>query len=84
MNELAGALGIPSGDFARAIAVAVREYVPPVLLSSISAEAKEMGGTRQVYDLFGEDAGDMAKEPEPSMSPFERGLGTDEPPSDQV
>lgn len=38
INDLAEALGIPSKDLAGAIAVAVREYVPPASLSSVAAE----------------------------------------------
>ncbi|KAG6874596.1 hypothetical protein C0993_000233, partial [Termitomyces sp. T159_Od127] len=41
INALARALGMPSKDLASAIAVAVREYVPPASLSSIAA--KETG-----------------------------------------
>lgn len=41
INALAEALGMPSKDLARAIAVAVREYVPPASLSSI--REKETG-----------------------------------------
>ena len=37
IDELAGALGIPSKDLANAIAGAVRGYVPPASLSSIAA-----------------------------------------------
>lgn len=37
INELASALGMPSKDLASAIAIAVREYVPPASLSSVSA-----------------------------------------------
>ena len=37
INELAAVLGLPSKDLASAIAVAVREYVPPASLSSIAA-----------------------------------------------
>ena len=37
IDELAGALGIPSKDLANAIAGAVRDYVPPASLSSIAA-----------------------------------------------
>ncbi|CAL1701837.1 unnamed protein product [Somion occarium] len=37
INELASALGMPSKDLASAIAGAIREYVPPATLSSISA-----------------------------------------------
>ncbi|KAJ3721966.1 hypothetical protein EV361DRAFT_6623 [Lentinula raphanica] len=35
INALAEALGMPPNDLAKAIAVAVREYVPPASLSSI-------------------------------------------------
>jgi hypothetical protein len=41
INALASALGIPSKELASAIAVAVREHVPPASLSSIAA--KETG-----------------------------------------
>ncbi|KAG6840940.1 hypothetical protein C0991_003124 [Blastosporella zonata] len=41
INALARALGMPSKDLASAIAVAVREYVPPASLSSVAA--KETG-----------------------------------------
>ncbi|KAG6850366.1 hypothetical protein H0H93_014320 [Arthromyces matolae] len=41
IEGLARALGMPSKDLASAIAVAVREYVPPASLSSIAA--KETG-----------------------------------------
>lgn len=37
INELASALGMPSADLANAIADAVREYVPPASIKSISA-----------------------------------------------
>ncbi|KAG6889623.1 hypothetical protein C0992_004579 [Termitomyces sp. T32_za158] len=39
INALARALGMPSKDLASAIAVAVREYVPPASLSSIAGKA---------------------------------------------
>ncbi|RDB19016.1 hypothetical protein Hypma_014363 [Hypsizygus marmoreus] len=41
INALAQALGMPSKELASAIAVAVREYVPPASLSSVAA--KETG-----------------------------------------
>jgi hypothetical protein len=41
INALALALGMPSKELASAIAIAVREYVPPASLSSIAA--KETG-----------------------------------------
>ncbi|KAG5641116.1 hypothetical protein DXG03_005979, partial [Asterophora parasitica] len=37
INALARALGMPSSELAAAIAVAVREYVPPASLSSVAA-----------------------------------------------
>jgi len=42
INALATALGMPPKDLAKAIAGAVREYVPPASLSSI--RARETGG----------------------------------------
>jgi hypothetical protein len=41
INALASVLGMPSNELASAIAIAVREYVPPATLSSIAA--KETG-----------------------------------------
>ncbi|KAF5350083.1 hypothetical protein D9756_009145 [Leucocoprinus leucothites] len=41
INDLAKALGMPSKELASAIAVAVRNYVPPASLSSVAA--KETG-----------------------------------------
>ncbi|KAJ3513084.1 hypothetical protein NMY22_g15150 [Coprinellus aureogranulatus] len=41
INELAEALGMPSNELASAIALAVRNYVPPASLSSVAA--KETG-----------------------------------------
>lgn len=41
INGLAQALGMPPADLASAIAVAVRQYVPPASLSSVAA--KESG-----------------------------------------
>jgi len=41
INRLAKTLGMPPNDLARAIAVAVREHVPPASLSSVAA--KETG-----------------------------------------
>lgn len=37
INDLASALGVPPKGLASAIAAAVREYVPPASLSSVSA-----------------------------------------------
>lgn len=41
INDLAKALGMPSKDLASAIAMAVRQYVPPASLSSVAS--KEIG-----------------------------------------
>jgi hypothetical protein len=38
INDLARALGMPSKELASAIAVAVKNYVPPASLSSVAAE----------------------------------------------
>lgn len=38
INELAEALGMPSKDLAKAIAGAVKEYVPPASLTSIASQ----------------------------------------------
>jgi len=43
INALALALGLPSPDLARAIAGAVRQYVPPASLKSIAADPRETG-----------------------------------------
>jgi hypothetical protein len=56
INDLAEALGMPSGDLASAIAIAVREFVPPASLSSISAQAKETAHGGVVDELLGESS----------------------------
>jgi hypothetical protein len=56
INDLAAALGMDSGDLASAIAVAVREFVPPASLSSISAQAKETPHGGVVDILLGHSA----------------------------
>lgn len=55
INALARALGMPSKDLASAIAVAVRDYVPPASLSSIAA--KETGTAVQAM-LQGDKSGE--------------------------
>ena len=59
INALAEALGIPSKELASAIAVAVKEYVPPASLSSVlAAEAKETGSSDTMNILFGGKQGE--------------------------
>ncbi|KAG6833154.1 hypothetical protein H0H87_010541 [Tephrocybe sp. NHM501043] len=58
INALARALGMPSKDLASAIAVAVREYVPPASLSSVAA--KETGPAVQEM-LKGEEEEEVTK-----------------------
>ncbi|KZT30139.1 hypothetical protein NEOLEDRAFT_1083918 [Neolentinus lepideus HHB14362 ss-1] len=56
IEELATALGMPSRDLASAIAGAVKDYVPPATLSSLSAQAKKTpgAGSEVVDELLGE------------------------------
>jgi hypothetical protein len=82
---------MPSNDLASAIAVAVREYVPPASLSSISAAAaQETGKTSGLVDeLLGEDKGENAKpNDEPQSGGFtgilDKVVGVDEPPSEEL
>jgi hypothetical protein len=90
INELADALGMPSGDLASAIAVAVREFVPPASLSSISAAAKETGGTHLVDQLLGEQKNEAAAAAQATDaaagvgSILDRVVGMDEPPSEEA
>lgn len=90
INELADALGMPGADLARAIAVAVREYVPPASLSSVSAAAKETGGSQVIDELLGEEAAASSsssvssENAGPTAGLFERVVGMDEPPSEEV
>ena len=60
IEELANALGVPSPDLARAIAGAVREYVPPASLSSISKQAEKTGGSQVVDRLLGKEEKDSS------------------------
>ncbi|KDQ58063.1 hypothetical protein JAAARDRAFT_206791 [Jaapia argillacea MUCL 33604] len=59
IEELAKALGMPSKELASAIAGAVRDYVPPATLSSISAQARKTNGAGSpvVDELLGEHSG---------------------------
>jgi len=54
INALASALGMPSRELASAIAIAVREYVPPASLSSITA--KETGNVVEALIKGTQDA----------------------------
>ncbi|KAF5344485.1 hypothetical protein D9758_014133 [Tetrapyrgos nigripes] len=83
INELALALGLPSNDLAKAIASAVREYVPPASLSSI--REKETGSPAVDVLLAGaeqgkkveEDSGEENTEASPGM--LDSFVGLDEP-----
>lgn len=55
INALAEALGIPSKDLASAIAVAVREHIPPASLSSVKAQET---GSGVIKELVGEEEGE--------------------------
>lgn len=56
INALAEALGMPSQDLAKAIAGAVREYVPPASLSAV--KERETGkGSLVLDELFKEREG---------------------------
>ena len=78
INDLAYALGMPSRELASAIAIAVREYVPPASLSSVAA--KETGSIAQVlvHGATDDEEGKFAKitqgganEPEATQGVFE-------------
>ncbi|EIN04229.1 hypothetical protein PUNSTDRAFT_128502 [Punctularia strigosozonata HHB-11173 SS5] len=84
INELAEALGMPSKDLASAIAVAVREYVPPASLSSVAAEAAETGASDVVEELLGEGAGGKAKAPPSGTGILDKVVGMDEPPAEMA
>ncbi|KAK0449038.1 uncharacterized protein EV420DRAFT_1622168 [Desarmillaria tabescens] len=66
INALAEALGMPSKDLARAIAGAVREYVPPASLSAL--KEKETGSPVEAAGIVGG-----------VMSGVESFVGMDEP-----
>ena len=53
IEELADTLGVDAVEFARAIADAVRQLVPPASLSLLANEARETGGGRIVDVLLG-------------------------------
>ncbi|KAG6827095.1 hypothetical protein H0H92_013227 [Tricholoma furcatifolium] len=65
INALAHALGMPPKDLASAIAVAVREYVPPASLSSVAA--RETGPAVQAM-LKGTEIDNEVKEDEISQT----------------
>ena len=83
INALAEALGMPPKELASAIASAVKEYVPPASLSSISlAAAKETGkGSESAKILWGED--ELEENGEGVLGQIlDRVVGMDEPPSE--
>ncbi|KAI0074891.1 hypothetical protein K474DRAFT_1709459 [Panus rudis PR-1116 ss-1] len=87
IEELASALGMPSKDLASAIAGAVREFVPPATLSSVSASQ-----TGEAVSYLVDPSGAAASESESAIgatatkgfkvvaSAFEAAVGMDEPP----
>jgi hypothetical protein len=86
INALAEALGMPSKELASAIAAAVKEYVPPASLSSVSvAAAKETGSSDTVNILLGGDQEEGEKKGNKGVvdevaSGLGSMVGTDEPP----
>jgi len=54
INALADALGMPSKELASAIAGAVKQYVPPASLSSVSSAAasKETGRSSEALNIL--------------------------------
>ncbi|PBK88032.1 hypothetical protein ARMGADRAFT_1016311 [Armillaria gallica] len=84
INALAEALGVPSKDLARAIAGAVREYVPP---ASLSALKEKETGSPVVDELLKEPQGNSHGHPSEEgagivggvMSGVESFVGMDEP-----
>lgn len=58
IESLATALGMPASDLASAIAVAVRQHVPPASLSSVANKAQETGGSKLVEALLQDPKGD--------------------------
>lgn len=81
INALAEALGMPPKELASAIAGAVKEYVPPASLSSVSsAAAKETGKNSDATKiLLGEDE-EAQGVVEGVASGFASVVGMDEPP----
>jgi hypothetical protein len=89
IEDLASALGMPAGDLAGAIAVAVREFVPPATLSSISSQAKATPHGTLVDVLLGETASASAADGQPTAPGGVGGIlgsvvGMDEPPSEDA
>ncbi|THV00773.1 hypothetical protein K435DRAFT_656592 [Dendrothele bispora CBS 962.96] len=81
INELAEALGLPSNDLAKAIAGAVREYVPPASLSSIREQ--ETGKPAVDVLLAGSEQGKKVETEEQeggeTAGVFDSFIGMDEP-----
>ncbi|TFK51277.1 hypothetical protein OE88DRAFT_1597341, partial [Heliocybe sulcata] len=88
IEELASALGMPSKDLASAIAGAVKDYVPPATLSSVSAQAKQTpgGGSEVVDELLGEhhepESHPAVKAAGGVTGALEGFVGMEEPPAD--
>ncbi|KAI0086861.1 hypothetical protein BDY19DRAFT_959178 [Irpex rosettiformis] len=93
INELASALGVPTMDLARAIADAVREYVPPASLSSISTHQTgsaveflvgKATGTAQSLEQEGAGQATVVAERgfKVAAKAFEAVVGMEEPPSE--
>jgi hypothetical protein len=78
INALADALGIPSKDLASAIAVAVREHIPPASLSSVKAQETGSGVINNIVGEReeGQDGGIAAG----VVSGIDSMVGMDEPP----
>ncbi|KAL4241826.1 hypothetical protein ABKN59_000710 [Abortiporus biennis] len=85
INDLAIALGMPSKQLASAIAVAVREYVPPATLSSIAAH-QSGDAVRYLLDPEGAPSADAGgtnavRGFEAVATAFEAAVGFDELPT---
>ncbi|KAE9409275.1 hypothetical protein BT96DRAFT_913436 [Gymnopus androsaceus JB14] len=72
INALAEALGMPPNDLAKAIAVAVREYVPPASLSSI--RESETGKPAVEELLRGDGEGKTVEPSEPTSTGVVEGV----------
>ncbi|KAF8175473.1 hypothetical protein K438DRAFT_1608490 [Mycena galopus ATCC 62051] len=87
INALADALGMPSRDLASAIAVAVKQYVPPASLSSVAAhqtgeavetllKSTEKSNEQREGEADSEDSGGIVDGIASGMGSF---VGMDEP-----
>jgi len=83
INALAEALGMPTKELASAIAGAVKKYVPPASLSSISsAAARETGRSSEAAKILWDEQemGEGRRGENIVGDVFGRVVGTDEPP----